>query len=42
MCGNFHMKQSDFDTLNLTSTTSNKISADIDTQQIALSVGYRF
>ena len=32
----------DFDTLNLTSTTSNTISADIDTQQLALSVGYRF
>ena len=35
-------EQTDFDTLNLTSTTSNTISADIDTQQLALSVGYRF
>ena len=31
-----------FDTLNLTSTTSNTLKADLDTQEINLSVGYRF
>ena len=35
-------EETDFDTLSLTSTTSNTISADIDTQQLAVSVGYRF
>ena len=32
----------DFDTLNLTSTTSNKIKADLDTSEVNLSVGYKF
>ena len=32
----------DFDTLNLTSTTSNKIKADLDTEAVSLSIGYRF
>ena len=31
-----------FDTLNLTSTTSNKINADLDTSEVNLSVGYKF
>ena len=31
-----------FDTLNLTSSTSNKIKADLDTQEVNLSVGYKF
>jgi hypothetical protein len=31
-----------FDTLNLTSTTSNKIKADLDTSEVNLSVGYKF
>ena len=35
-------EQTDFDTLNLTSTTSNKISADLDTSEVNLSIGYRF
>ena len=35
-------EETDFDTLNLTSTTSNKISANLDTSAISLSLGYRF
>ncbi len=35
-------EQTDFDTLNLTSTTSNKISADLDIKEANISVGYRF
>ena len=35
-------EQTNFDTLNLTSTTSNTISADLDTKEVALSLGYRF
>ena len=35
-------EQTDFDTLNLTSTTSNTIKADLDTKEVALSLGYRF
>jgi hypothetical protein len=31
-----------FETLNLTSTTSNKIKADLDTSEVNLSVGYKF
>jgi hypothetical protein len=45
--GGLHWKlayeQTDFDTLKLTSTTTtNSISADLDTQAIAVSLGYRF
>jgi len=35
-------EETDFDTLNLTSTTSNTIKADLDTEAVSLSVGYRF
>jgi len=35
-------EETDFDTINLTSTTSNKIKADIDTQELNFSVGYKF
>ena len=35
-------EETDFDTLNLTSSTSNTISADLDTKEVALSIGYRF
>ena len=35
-------EQTDFDTLNLTSTTSNTIKADLDTSEFNLSLGYRF
>ena len=35
-------EDTNFETLNLTSTTSNKIKADLDTQEVALSIGYRF
>ena len=35
-------EETNFDTLNLTSTTSNKINADLDTSEVALSIGYRF
>ncbi len=35
-------EETDFDTINLTSTTSNKISADLDTQELNFSVGYKF
>ena len=35
-------EETDFDTLNLTSTTSNKIKADLDTEAVSLSIGYRF
>ena len=35
-------EQTNWDTLNLTSTTSNTITADIDTKEIALSLGYKF
>ena len=35
-------EETDFDTLNLTSTTSNTIKADLDTSEVALSIGYRF
>ena len=38
----FAYEQTDFDTLNLTSTTSNTIKADLDTKEVALSIGYRF
>ena len=31
-----------FETLNLTSTTSNKVKADLDTSEVNLSVGYKF
>ena len=31
-----------FDTLNLTSTTSNTLKADLDTSEVNLSIGYRF
>ena len=31
-----------FDTLNLTSSTSNKIKADLDTSEVNISVGYKF
>lgn len=46
MYGNYNWKlayeATDWDTLNLTSTTSNKIAADLDVDELALSVGYRF
>jgi hypothetical protein len=35
-------EETNFDTLSLTSTTSNKISADLDTSAVSLSLGYRF
>ena len=35
-------EETDFDTLNLTSTTSNTIKADLDTEAVSLSIGYRF
>ena len=35
-------EETNFDTLNLTSTTSNTIKADLDTSEVALSIGYRF
>lgn len=35
-------EETDFDTLNLTSTTSNKIKADIDTEETNVSIAYRF
>jgi opacity protein-like surface antigen len=35
-------EETNFDTLNLTSTTSNTIKADLDTKEVALSIGYRF
>ena len=35
-------EETDFDTLNLTSTTTNKIKADLDTEAVSLSIGYRF
>ena len=35
-------EETDFDTLNLTSTTSNTIKADLDTEVVSLSIGYRF
>ena len=35
-------EQTDFDTLKLTSTTSNIISADLDIKEANISVGYRF
>ena len=35
-------EETDFDTLNLTSTTSNTIKADLDTSEVALSIGDRF
>ncbi len=44
--GPLHVKlayeATDWDELSLTSTTSNKITADLDVDEIALSVGYRF
>ena len=44
--GNYQWKLAyetvDFDTLNLTSTTSNKIKADLDTEELNFSVGYVF
>ena len=46
MYGNYNWKvayeATNWDTLSLTSTTSNKISADLDVDELALSVGYRF
>lgn len=46
LSGNLHWKVAyeltDWDDLNLTSTTSNKINADLDVDELALSVGYRF
>ena len=46
LSGNYHWKVAyevtDWDELSLTSTTSNKITADLDVDQLALSVGYRF
>ena len=35
-------EQTNFDTLNLTSTTGDKINADLDTSEVNLSIGYRF
>ena len=35
-------EETDFDTINLTSTTSNKIKADLDTEELNFSVGYKF
>jgi len=35
-------EETDFDTLNLTSTTGDKIKADLDTSEVNLSIGYRF
>ena len=35
-------EDTNFDTLKLTSTTSNTLNADLDTQEVALSIGYRF
>jgi hypothetical protein len=35
-------EQTNFDTLNLTSTTGDKIKADLDTSEVNLSIGYRF
>ena len=35
-------EETDFDTLNLTSSTSNTIKADLDTEAVSLSIGYRF
>ena len=44
--GPLHLKlayeATDWDELSLTSTTSNKVTADLDVDEIALSVGYRF
>ena len=44
--GPLHLKlayeATDWDELSLTSSTSNKITADLDVDEIALSVGYRF
>lgn len=38
----FAYEVTNWDDINLTSTTSNKIAADIDTESLNLSVGYRF
>ena len=35
-------ERTDFDTLNLTSTTSQTVTADLDTSEVNLSIGYRF
>ena len=35
-------EETNFDTLNLTSTTGNTLKADLDTSEINLSIGYRF
>ena len=35
-------EETNFDTLSLTSTTSNTLSADLDTSEVNLSIGYRF
>ena len=35
-------EETNFDTLNLTSTTGDKIKADLDTSEVNLSIGYRF
>jgi len=46
MTGNYSWKiayeVTDWDSLSLTSTTSNKIAADLDVDELSLSVGYRF
>ena len=46
MYGNYQWKiayeATDWDELSLTSTTSNKITADLDVDELAVSVGYRF
>jgi opacity protein-like surface antigen len=38
----FAYEATNFETLNLTSSTSNKIKADLDTSEVNLSVGYKF
>ena len=35
-------EETDFDTVNLTSTTGNKISAEVDTEETNVSIAYRF
>ena len=35
-------EETNFDTLNLTSTTGNTLKADLDTSEVNLSIGYRF
>jgi len=38
----FAYEETDFDTLKLTSSTSNTVQADLDTEELNFSVGYRF